>query len=42
MSQTDNFQPNALAKKEEEVHDIKVSVVDLKFKVGEKEDDIQL
>ena len=32
---------NTLAKKVEEVHDIKVSVLELKFEVGEKEDEIQ-
>ena len=33
---------STLARKVEEDHDIKVSVVDLKFELGEKEDDIQL
>lgn len=33
---------NTLAKKVEEVHDIKVSVLELRFKAGEKEDQIQL
>ena len=32
---------NTLAKKVEEVHDIKVSILELKFEVGEKEDEIQ-
>ena len=34
--------PNTLAKKVEEVHDITVSVLELKFEAGEKEDEIQL
>lgn len=33
---------NTLAKKVEEVHDIKVSVLELRFEAGEKEDEIQL
>ena len=33
---------NTLAKKMEEVHDIKVSVLELRFEAGEKEDEIQL
>lgn len=33
---------NTLAKKVEEVHEIKVSVLELKFEAGEKEDEIQL
>ena len=31
-----------LAKKVEEVHDIKVSLLELRFEAGEKEDEIQL
>ena len=33
---------NTIAKKVEEVHDIKVSILDLRFEAGEKEEEIQL
>ena len=33
---------NTLAKKVEEVHDIKISVIELRFEAAEKEDEIQL
>ena len=33
---------NTLAKKMEDVHDVKVSVLELRFEEGEKEDEIQL
>ena len=33
---------NTLAKKLEEVHDIKVSILELRFEAGEKEDEIQI
>ena len=33
---------NTLAEKVEEVYDIKVSVLELRFEVGEKEEEIQL
>ena len=33
---------NTVAKKVEEVHDIKVSILELRFEAGENEDEIQL